>query len=525
MIDIDDVVKLLEPISLNVAKTGLNLVKPGEGQADVEIMAVLTKALPISEDKFDECCSNGNDYISMQFTVLDVGQPGFSSVPYSKKKQEKGDKKVKMPLYTRQNDKTIFHTFKKAEINMERGERVDSYIVDEEKKDLTFTLEPGLSFSTFMNKDKIKGNTFINKRNEGSDRKNPNELSYFKIDDGSRFWNVDMLPVNTLVWLQIGVGNDEQAMKGKMIRVKKIMPVEEMSHAPHIFKNMPQNVEMYDNINEEKKLNSESLCSNLYLGNSKIFSAIPNKNAFSNYNKECDEFILCNFSDFVAEVAVQGAIVRKITNCTDNEVACDLLDMCIFTGSLSILMNTSINKDNVDLGTSQNSYNCISMYFDSNQLMSLEKMKLCLLGNPEQIKSNPDFPDTLAWLHDNHLLFSKNDNLILWSDQSYNDSDMNYKIVFVMDAKEKLEENAVDINTTKEYFSWSVDGYCRKVRICLLHKDVKLKDYMKNAVEMIEGDGKSCEMKNILDMQMRVDMASAKKSISTRKRRRLFIEN
>ena len=57
---------------------------------DVEIAALTLKEIPLTADKFREL-SNGQDWYRFSFTVLGVGPPGFSTVPYSstRKKDEK----------------------------------------------------------------------------------------------------------------------------------------------------------------------------------------------------------------------------------------------------------------------------------------------------------------------------------------------------------------------------------------------------------------------------------------------------
>ena len=54
---------------------------------DVEIAALTLKEIPLTADKFREL-SNGQDWYRFSFTVLGVGPPGFSTVPYSSTKKK-----------------------------------------------------------------------------------------------------------------------------------------------------------------------------------------------------------------------------------------------------------------------------------------------------------------------------------------------------------------------------------------------------------------------------------------------------
>ena len=132
-----------------------------------------------------------------------MGAPGFSSVPF-----KKGEKPaVSLPLFTKRADgATHFHSFKKADSNLERGPRVDS----EEREDgtthdTTCTLAPGLCVSVFVREDMLKGNVLFNGKLEGPDRARPQELQHVKLQPDSPFWSTDVIPENTVVWLQVRV--------------------------------------------------------------------------------------------------------------------------------------------------------------------------------------------------------------------------------------------------------------------------------------------------------------------------------
>ena len=121
---------------------------------------------------------------------------------------KKGEKPaVSLPLFTKSADgSTLFHSFKKVDSNLERGPRVDS----EEREDgssynTTCALAPGLCVSVFIREDMLKGNVLFNGKLEGPDRARPHELQHVKLQPDSPFWSTDVIPENTVVWIQVRV--------------------------------------------------------------------------------------------------------------------------------------------------------------------------------------------------------------------------------------------------------------------------------------------------------------------------------
>ena len=173
---------MLSPVAMDGSKVGTNILAR---QPDVEVAAMLLRPLPLTTGKFAEL-AGGKDFMSMQFVVLEVGGPGFSSVPYGKKGEKAANQ---LPLYTRTTEggHTLFHTFKKVESNLERSPRSSTEEGANGPVDLACTLAPGLSLSMFIRPDNFKGNVFFNGRLEGGDRSKPSELQYVKLSKGSPY--------------------------------------------------------------------------------------------------------------------------------------------------------------------------------------------------------------------------------------------------------------------------------------------------------------------------------------------------
>ena len=99
--------------------------------------------------------SNGREWVSMSFCVLNVGPPGFSNVPYTNRKK-KGEKETNpLMLYDIVDGNTCFHSFEKGKTNKDKGPRVSQFketvqvddVDTEVMRDATTVLESGVMLS------------------------------------------------------------------------------------------------------------------------------------------------------------------------------------------------------------------------------------------------------------------------------------------------------------------------------------------------------------------------------------------
>lgn len=328
-----DMLELLAPVQYGPPSVGANIV---QRQPDVEVAAILLKPFPITPDKFKEL-AGGRDFMTMQFAVLDVGGPGFSSVPYGKK----GEKPLHpLPLYTKGKDgATVFHSFLKADSNLERGVRVDQQVQEDGTAvDVTCSLAPGLCVSTYLREETLKGNVFFQGKLEGPDRARPQELQYVKLAPDSALWTGDVIPENTVVWLQVGVCNSNQAMKGSLIKIKKLMPAENGPALGSLIAAMPRSPSDFDEAMDNNKSRYPAISSSLYAGNTKIFAAAPERTAYANYDETSGDFVMCDFGSGMSEVHIEKALVTKALCCTDLVVCQRMLDVAVATGALEVCL-------------------------------------------------------------------------------------------------------------------------------------------------------------------------------------------
>jgi len=493
-----DVHRILSPTDVPPCNIGKNLALR---QPDVEIAAILLRPLPLTCERFNEL-SGGKDFMTMQYVVLDVGAPGFSSVPYSNKKGEKATNQL--PLYTSSGGATVFHTFSKAESNLERGARVDSMLgLNGEDMKPSCTLVPGLSMSMFIRADAFKGNVFFNNRMEGPDRGKPSELQYVKMADQSPYWSTDVLPENTIVWMQVGVCNSDQAAKGNMLKIKRVMPADSNACFGPALACMPATTQEFDERNEEHKQTNPSIARAIYPGNTKMIACVPDTQSYCNYDEEQGCFMLCDFGTGMSEVAVQASLVTDAMGCSDHGVCEKLLDLAVATGALQVLVRTSVNSDNMDMGSGASAFRGVYLHLDTNKMLSLEIMK----GLQGFGADSDPLPSNFYLQHV--------EGCAVWSNPRHVLSEAATQILFVMDMKEVSLCSVRNANTKERYFSWGCEGKFRKISICLVPRaEASVMTTMVGA--MIRKEDSACKL--IVGMQLRTQFAKARAASSKRKR-------
>lgn len=180
---------------------------------DVIALAFPLKPVPHSLDAFRNKVAGNQkqqDFVMASFYVIHVGrcdgqQHGWSKAPYDSKNKKREEQK---PLYTvdstgESKDQTRFWSFKKVSNNMNKGARVDDKVDD---KDLSFVLRGGTCISVFLRED--------------------NYDEQKRMFDG--VWE-DTHEQGTVlaykpVLLQLSGTNDEQAMKGNGLKLRRVLP-------------------------------------------------------------------------------------------------------------------------------------------------------------------------------------------------------------------------------------------------------------------------------------------------------------
>lgn len=196
---------VLAPVRSSLGPLGTNITPR---QPDVEILGMLMTDLPMTSSAFENM-RRANEWVSMSVAVVAVGPPGFSSVPYTSTKKTGERDENTQALYTVTDDgNTMFSTFEKAKNNKDRGSRAVKMGMDgspDSMIDATAVLEPGVCLSTFIREDVYSpSSTFF-----------VHDESVLEVDSG-------VIRAGSLVYMQLGTKNVEQAMKGQLIKFKKI---------------------------------------------------------------------------------------------------------------------------------------------------------------------------------------------------------------------------------------------------------------------------------------------------------------
>jgi hypothetical protein len=193
-------------------------------QPDVEVLAMTLKDIPLDAERFNDM-SAGKGWVSAAFSVLMVGGPGFSSVPCTANKKKGERESESKSVYEVDDDgNTKFYTFEKGKTNKDKGVRVASSRGEDEAPeggepalvDRTAVLHPGCMLSTFMREEDFLAGP------QGGDPK------MFIL--GDRFRGAEVLPANTLVYLQLASGNIEQAKKGSILKLRRIKTADYLGH-------------------------------------------------------------------------------------------------------------------------------------------------------------------------------------------------------------------------------------------------------------------------------------------------------
>lgn len=360
-----DIGNLVAPIALS-STVGTNIAS---AQPDVEVLAVVLKRFPLSKEAFAET-SGSNDWVSLPVSIVSIGPPGFSRVPYnSNKKKGEKDAETVQKLYESRPDADFavtFHSYMKGKTNKDRGNRVSEFVPDDgtdKSIACNATIEPGMCLSAFVREEHYQKNTFF------LNREALNE------EGGS---SVQYLPKFSFVYLQIGSQNIEQAKKGSLVKIKKMKLVNDYTSIDaSILKHFPDSPANYDQINNKAKA-QDAICNQVYKGYYSLFKLVPVPEAYVSYNEEKQEFI-CVDVDCPGgkEVVVPRFTMLRACGTTDNSRAVRIATIAIAMGSMTLMVAHSESDGVVMGGQDSPKYMGTMAVIDPNILLSLPELSQC----------------------------------------------------------------------------------------------------------------------------------------------------
>ena len=286
-------------------------------QPDVEITAMIMRQFPCTKAQFDKQRGD-KDWVKIELVVCGVGPPGFSGVPYTA--NSKTPEKT-LPLYELdENGRTKFHTFLKGKTNKDKGVRVFKQPSDDKSGDnedvvLSFSLEPGICLTNFVREDAFNSsnNLIIDYDEENS-----------------------VLAAGSMVYVQLSSSNVEQAIKGNMLKIRKIKVASDADAALQATKHlMPQTEQEF----EQRMARAGTLASlqkMIYNGNTRIFMPVGSNQAYISRNEL--DFVLCSFAENVPEICVSREILLDGMGTSDDERALKLAMICCAAGALDVVV-------------------------------------------------------------------------------------------------------------------------------------------------------------------------------------------
>lgn len=343
---VKDVVQDSEPQS-QCAMSGRNMPHK---HPDVECLVMLGKRFPTTSSSFVDVC-NGKDWVKLDVVVLNVGPPGYASVPYTMNKKEPVDKNSLQPIYERQGNKTVFYSFQKGKTPRDKGIREG---IGENGSG--WSLEVGTSLSFFYNQTKFEEDGLVS------------------FEDGQEKCNV--LEEGTLCLLQIAGGNVDAVEAKRFLKAKRIHV---LSHANSIINNFnvvhsfPASLEEYDDLMGSNKM----ACVSSLLGSKHskyltIGNTLNVDGAFVTYDEQMEKYILSNCkATMTGDVEIKKFELERALRCSDTSRCVKLANIAIKMSALYIFVKLS-----VDYSTGDSVYTGLRVHVMASKFLGLDGHKV-----------------------------------------------------------------------------------------------------------------------------------------------------
>lgn len=391
---------------------------------DVEVLACLSKPFPTNSTGFQTLCM-GREWVKMDVVILSVGPAGFASVPYVA--NSKGNREVKTEsVYTNTEKGTLFHSFLKGKTNKDRGERVSEH----EGQCVSAILESGFAMSWFMNKE-----NFDDKTDSVVEFESPEQRE-------------DVLPAGKIVVLQVASANVEQAVGGKLLKVRRLLSIASDSmYSVYFREQFPTSLQAYDDCyNKAKKINSiqSIMQSNVF----KYHLVVVSKKAYMvrDMADSASCFVLCGALEDGGEIRVLEKQILDATGACDPERAMKLANMAIACGAVSIL-----NQNGVDFNNGGECNNGLQFMLDIDKMLKYSTVSSILQSSAESTNTPICFGD--EWL----VVESKQKEQIMWSSK---------KDIYYCDKGDKIIAFMLDLKKKELQHPWSERSNASVSRIC-----------------------------------------------------------
>lgn len=383
---------LLAPDGEVDAGLGKNI---SNNQPDVEVLALALKRVPCTRESFEKNKAADKDWICLQFYVVAVGPPGFSSAPYlsTKKKGEK-DKETK-PLYEATSNGTLFYPFDKGRTGKDRGNRVDHV----DGMTLTATIQPGVCLTKFL--------------------RNENDV----FEEGRFFMNTktDVIEENSFVYLQVGTTNAEQAAAGRLLKVKRVMPVEERHVVSRHLMGLPRSMEDHDLVMTQSRDSFPSISKCTIISGHKVFCYKPEPVAY--VTQEGEGGLLVNEGK---SFTISARVLAECSFASNSVRTRKLLNLALAMDAVTFLVRTSQLDNETSAGE--------VLHFE----VDVNRMLLCRSIN--EYDTWPDEDSTRL-----QLQYDVASNCVMWTDPTKAlvlPGDAESQLLFELSLKVRRQEEA-----------------------------------------------------------------------------------
>lgn len=407
---------------------------------DVEIAALTLKDIPLTATKFN-ALAGGQSWYRFSFTVLGVGPPGFSTVPYTST-QKKGEKPAAgLGLYEDAGDsKTKLFSFEKGKTNKDRGVRVED-VPREQEGDaaeqtvgVTAVLAPGMHLAHFMRADDF------------------DKSSKFFVDSPETLEEREVLPAFSVVYFQVSSANVEQAKNGRLLKVKRIKLAQNAADVlAACMPRLPRTEQEFQAANACSETSNWAMRENMDKSKTRVFALQPSATAFVSHDAEKEESVLVqkdSTGNFMPDVLVTETTLGSLLPHADRNDRLKLLNVAIACEAVHMLVRTNVS-DGVSLDCSGEAYThrVVAITLDVNALLSLDLAE-------EAMQRFPDGPTNIWRCEDPFVGFAflrmENDDVCWGNEQRViENNNRKYEIAFRISA-DALAADALAAETHPE---------------------------------------------------------------------------
>ena len=312
----------------------INAERPKAGNANVEVLCMSMQPMPLTAAALKSMRGEA-EWVRMQWLIVAVGPPGFSTAPYksSAKEQSAGT-----PMYSVDDSgATVFKAWQKVGNNKDRG--------DVSKEVQHWSRIPAGTFITgFIREENLDTKMMKLKSNCPQNK--------YAFDDSA----VDILPKHSFAIVEMKSSHIDNASKGQLLKLAKIMPIPRHVVPWNMLNSLPKSLEGTLAIQQWMRAD-EALAVHKSLtfwnedngkkGPCSVHTMCLSKDWFWNCEED-DKFVLVNehnncsvqFSAEIVHTALSAFGVEEQDTVSSNKTQQKMLDIFSACGAVHVMVQT-----------------------------------------------------------------------------------------------------------------------------------------------------------------------------------------